>query len=193
MNRIACGSKLHYLRRKLIMSVFIIIFIVLTAIVVLLTIVGLRMPKIVQVEESILLNSDPAEVFIQVCDFENFVKWSPWTDKDPDMKMTFEGERMTPGSSYKWQGNRKVGSGTMEIIHIEVNRKVDFNLTFGNRPVSKAGFILEPHDGQTKLTWYLETDMGPNPISRVMGPMMKQFIGKDFRTGLNNLNTLLKK
>lgn len=174
------------------MSVFIIIFIVLTAIVVLLTIVGLRMPKIVKVEEYILLNSDATEVFVQVCDFENFVKWSPWTDKDPQMKMTFEGERMTPGSSYNWEGNRKVGSGTMEIIHIEANRKVDFNLQFGKRPVSKAGFILEPHDGQTKLTWYLETDMGPNPISRVMGPMMKQFISNDFRTGLNNLKTLLK-
>ena len=174
------------------MSVFIIIFIVLTAIVVLLTILGLRMSKIVKVEESILLNSDAAEVFKQVCDLENFVKWSPWTDKDPDMKMTFEGERMTPGSSYKWEGNRKVGTGKMEIIHIEVNRKVDFNLTFGNRPVSETGFMLEPNNGQTKLTWYLETDLGPNPISRIMGPMMKQFIGNDFRTGLNNLKTLLK-
>lgn len=174
------------------MSIFLIIFIILTAIIVLLTIIGLTLPREIRIEESRTMSGDSEVFFREICDLEKFVIWSPWTSKDPTMQMTFSGEKMTPGSKYEWKGNNKVGQGSMELTHIEVNRKVVFELTFGNRPASQAGFIIEPGEVETKVTWYLETDMGPNPIARTMGPVMKKFISKDFQIGLENLENHVK-
>lgn len=163
------------------------IFILLT----ILGIIGFFFPTKIHVERNIDLNKDPAIVFVEVADFEKFVEWSPWSSKDPDMTQNFEGEKISVGYKYTWKGNRKVGKGSMVITHIEANERVDMDLQFGSFPVVKCGFILKPINGGTNLTWYYDGQLGNNPFSRLMGPMMVKFIGKDFNEGLNNLNKKL--
>ena len=165
---------------------------ILTLIVIIITVIGMSLPAKIELEEKILIDEDPATIFPHLADFERFVKWSPWTGKDPAMKMTFSGEPISVGSIYKWKGNRKVGQGSMEITHIEANERIDIDLNFGRGGISKTGFILEIAPSGTVVTWFLATDMGVNPIGRIMGPAMKKFIRKDFSEGLTKLKTQLQ-
>lgn len=151
------------------------------------------MPRLVHLEKSVIISQEPDVVFAEVADFENFVTWNPWSAKDPNIKNSFEGDKISVGSKYLWSGNSKVGKGSMEITHIEANRRVEMDLNFGPQGNAKCGFILEPLDRNTKLTWYFDSDMGNNPLARLMGLFMEKFVGKDYSEGLNNLAKKLNK
>lgn len=169
------------------MSVLVYILLGIVTVVILLAIIGLFLPQSVHVERAIVINKEPDIVFAEVADFENFVTWNPWSAKDSSIKQWFEGESISVGSKYLWEGNKKVGKGYMEITHIEANRRVEMDLNFGPNGLAKCGFILDPTDHSTKITWYFDSDMGKNPFSRLIGPMMDKFIGKDYSEGLANL------
>lgn len=157
-----------------------------------LTVIGFFIDRIVKHEENILIPSDAKDIFAQIGNFKEFVKWSPWSVKDPNMEMKFEGEKFSVGHKYSWKGNKTVGTGYMEIDHIEANQRIDINLSFGQRGDSKTSFILEPNENGTLVRWTFETDLGSNVTFRFMGPLMKKFLGKDFRNGLLNLKNRLK-
>jgi hypothetical protein len=151
-----------------------------------LTLIGYFIDREVNHEESIQIQAEPKDIFSQIGDFKHFVKWSPWSAKDPLMKTTFEGEKFSVGHKYSWEGNRKVGTGSMEISHIEANQRIDIDLKFGQRGDSKTSFILEPNSKGTLVRWTFQSDLGGNMTFRIMGPIMKKFLGKDFRDGLQN-------
>ena len=156
-----------------------------------LTLIGFFIDRIVEHEESLIIHADAKDIFLLIGNFEEFVKWSPWTAKDPSMEMRFEGEKFSVGHKYSWKGHKKVGTGSMEINHIEANHRIDIDLSFGQRGDSKTSFILEPSENSTLVRWTFETDLGGNLTFRFMGPLMKKFLGKDFRDGLQNLKNRL--
>lgn len=158
----------------------------LTALIVLL-IYGSFMPKQISVEERITIQTSPETIFNHVSDFEKFIKWSPWSEKDPTMKHFFTGEKQTVGSRYSWEGNRKVGKGYMEITALTPYKKVEMDLNFGPQGIAKCSFIIESNGDNTQLTWSFKSDLGSNPILRVMAKMMDKFIRNDFRKGLANI------
>lgn len=153
-----------------------------------LILVGLFLPQNVHVEKSAVILAEPDDLFEEVADFEKFVTWNPWTKKDPNIKQWFEGEKISVGSKYSWEGNKKVGKGNMQITHIEANRRVEMDLNFGPQGMAKCGFIIEPQSGNTKVTWYFDSDMGRNPMKRIFGKMMDKFIANDYSQGLANLS-----
>lgn len=169
------------------MSIFLYILLGIITVIILLFLVGMLLPRLVHLEKSVLIPKEPDVVFAEVADFENFVTWNPWSAKDPTIKQWFEGDKISVGSKYLWEGNSKVGKGSMEITHIEANRRVEMDLNFGPQGNAKCGFILEPTDHSTKVTWYFDSDMGKNPLARLMGLFMEKFIGKDYSEGLTNL------
>ena len=61
-------------------------------------------------------------------DFHNWDGWSPWTQKDPVMKIVHNGARSGMGAVYEWAGNRDVGSGRMEIIDMSPLSKIIIQL-----------------------------------------------------------------
>ena len=62
-----------------------------------------------------------AAVFAQVNDLKNWDDWSPWAKLDPNAKVTFSGPQSGPGATFKWDGNDKVGAGTMTITESKPN------------------------------------------------------------------------
>jgi hypothetical protein len=170
------------------MSYLLIFFLGLFTFVGILAIIGWLSPKEIHVESSRHIKADVDKIFVQMADFENFVKWNPWAFKDPNMTNKFEGEKMSFGSKYSWKGNRHVGTGSIEIIHIEANKRLEMELKFGPGRPAKAAFILIPDQHGTSVTWSLDSNMGSNPFSRVVGRMMKKYITKDFDFGLKRLD-----
>ena len=173
------------------MSVIIAILLGVLTILLVVVIIGYNSPKLVVVDIKKII-TQPTDVVFQACgDLNEFVKWSPWSEKDPQMKQTFNGEPFSVGSSYSWVGNRSVGTGSMKIDHIEANERIDFILNFGPQGDVKTSFIFINNNGTTEMTWHFESDMGKNPFYRFFGNMMKGYLKKDFSQGLNNLERYL--
>ncbi len=155
--------------------------------IIVLTLIGLNQPKVAATSASVLISKTPEEVFRQISSLQNFVMWSPWSEKDPKMEQTFSEFDGAVGAWYRWKGNRKVGTGSMTITELIPNQKVELELIFGNRGKSTATFTIEEHGNETQVTWAFESNIGNNPIQRSMIPMMNKMIGRDFEQGLQNL------
>ncbi len=64
------------------------IFIGLIALVVILAVIGLILPRHVQVKRFVTINRPASLVYATVNSFVLFPKWSPWQDLDPNMSQT---------------------------------------------------------------------------------------------------------
>ena len=160
---------------------FIGIALLLGALLGLTALFGLMQPRIIKLDRSITVKGSKDTIFPEIANLRNFVTWSPWSAKDPNIKMTFKGNDGTPGSSYVWKGNNKVGEGSMTLNAVQPNDTAVLDIDFGFRGKAQATFTLEEQGDQTKVTWALESDMGSNPLVRCGVPAMKRIIGKDFR------------
>ena len=158
-----------------------------------LMIFGLFLPKDAHVERSIIVNASPLDVFAEVVNYEKFVTWNPWSEKDPAIQHVFDGVIGTIGSKYSWKGNKKVGSGYMQITDFVVNEHVEMILNFGPRGNAKCGFVIQPNENGTRIIWYFDSPMGNFPLKRIIGAMMDKFIGTDYSKGLSNLKVKLEK
>ena len=65
-----------------------------------------------------------AAVFAQVNDLQKWDDWSPWAKLDPNAKVTFSGPQSGPGATFTWDGNDKVGAGTMTITESKPNERI---------------------------------------------------------------------
>ena len=168
------------------------ILIGLIAVVVVLAVVGLLLPRHVQVKRSVAIDRPASLVHATVNSFVLFPKWSPWQDLDPQMIQTTEGPRDGVGAKLIWKGNDKVGSGTQTITASTLNQSIASDLDFGDMGVAKSLVNLTPDGKSTTVTWTVDVDMGANPIGHYFGLTMDGMLGKDFATGLSKLKALVE-
>ena len=171
------------------------ILIAVVALLALWLIAATRQPDHFRVERSTTLQAPPAKVFAILNDFHQFGSWSPWEALDPALKTTYSGAPSGPGAVYTWEGNDKVGSGRMEILQSEPDKRVlvklDFIQPFEGHNTSE--YTLEPGPNGTTVTWAM---YGPSPLeSRLMGVFvsMDRMIGGDFEKGLAQLKAVAEK
>jgi effector-binding domain-containing protein len=168
------------------------ILIGLIGLVVVLAIVGLILPRHVQVKRSIAIDRPASMVFAVVNSFVLFPKWSPWQDLDPNMAQSTEGPRDGVGAKLVWKGNDKVGSGTQTITASKPDQSIASDLDFGDMGVAKSVVSLAAEGTATTVTWTVNLDMGANPIGHYFGLTMDGMLGKDFASGLSKLKTLVE-
>jgi hypothetical protein len=138
----------------------------------------------------------PADrIFPLINDFRQWRSWSPYENKDPAMKRTYDGADSGKGAVYAWDGNNNVGSGRMEILEASVPSKIVIKLDFF-KPFeghNTAEFTILPQGDAIMLTW---TMSGPAVfMSRLMQVFINldHMIGRDFEAGLANLKKLTEK
>ncbi len=161
--------------------------VVFAAVVVLSMLVGLFYKRIVVVKRRKVIRVSPSELYRILSDFHLFVKWNPWSEKDPALEQHFEGTPGETGHAYRWKGNRKVGQGSMTMLAFRPNEAIDMRLDFTGRGSSKCSWQLQETAEGTEVRWIMESDMGKVPASRLFGPMMDKFVGTDFEKGLEKL------
>jgi effector-binding domain-containing protein len=164
----------------------------LVVVLVVLAVVGLILPRHVEVKRSVIINRPASLVYATVNSFALFPKWSPWQDLDPNMTQTTEGPRDGVGAKLIWKGNDKVGSGTQVITASTTDKSVASDLDFGDMGAAKSLMTLAPDGNATRVTWTVDVDMGANPIGHYIGLTMDGMLGKDFASGLNKLKTLVE-
>ncbi len=149
-------------------------------------------PNTLRIQRSARIEAEPMTVYAWLDDFHKWSEWSPWERLDPALQRTFSGTASGKGAVYAWQGNKKVGSGRMEILESSapgsLRIKLDFFTPFEAHNV--AIFVLTPGGGGTDITWTME---GPADFrSKLMSTLinMDKLVGKDFEAGLSNLKGL---
>jgi uncharacterized protein YndB with AHSA1/START domain len=170
----------------------VIIAIVIAVIIAVVLILAATKPDSFRVVRSAVVNAPADKVFPLIADFHEWLKWSPWEGRDPQLKRTYSGAERGKGAVYAWDGNKNVGSGRMEILEADTPTKIRIKLDF-LKPFeahNTAEFTMQPHGGATNIVWAMT---GPAPfISKLMQVFMSfdSMIGKDFETGLANLKTI---
>lgn len=138
------------------------------------------------------IGAAPAVIFVQVNDFHNWAKWSPWEKLDPAMKKTYEGPAAGAGAIYRWAGNAAAGEGMMKIADSQANQKVSIDLAFTKpyESTSRIDISVQPEGPGSSVSW---TMTGQNNFALkaiALFSSMDKMIGPDFEKGLSQLKTL---
>lgn len=149
-------------------------------------------PDTFQVQRTASIQAPPEEVFALIEDFQRWGSWSPYENRDPQMKRTYSGPARGEGAVYEWAGNRNIGKGRMVIEDASRPSHVTISLDFIEpfEAHNTAEFTLEPAGGATRVTWAMH---GPNQfIGKVMSVFidMDDMIGRDFEAGLSRLKSI---
>lgn len=171
---------------------FMMILIVVVVLIAALLVMAAMKPDTFRVQRTTSIKARPEKVFPLINDFHNWGSWSPWEKLDPAMIRTHSGPPGGKGAVYEWVGNKKVGSGRMEITESipssRITTKLDFLKPFEAHNI--AEYTLEPQGDSTDVSWVMH---GPSPfISKLMQVFvsMDSLVGKDFETGLANLKAI---
>jgi uncharacterized protein YndB with AHSA1/START domain len=169
-----------------------IIAIVLAIAIATVLVLAAAKPDTFSVRRGAVMKTQPEKIFSLINDFHQWRTWSPWENKDPAMKRTFDGAESGTGAVYAWDGNKNVGSGRMEILDASRPSKIVIKLDFF-KPFeghNTAEFTMLPQGDATSVNWVMH---GPAPfMSKVMQVFMNidKMFGKDFEVGLANLKRL---
>ena len=167
---------------------------VLIGFVVVIAILAIIAPKSYDVYREISVNKSLDEVFEYLKYLKNQDDWSPWAEKDTNMKKTFTGTDGTVGFVSAWEGNKEVGSGEQEIMGIKENEEITTELRFLKpfKSTSDAYLRVFKEGNATKIIWGFS---GNNkfPVSIMMLFMnMDKSVGSDFEHGLTKLKKVLE-
>ncbi len=152
-------------------------------------------PDSFRIERKTVIKAAPEKVFAHLEDFHAWGAWSPWEKMDPAMQREFTGPASGKGAAYAWNGNKKVGSGRMEILEAVPGQqllvKLDFLSPFEAH--NTAEFTLTPVADGTEVNWAM---YGPQTfIGKVMCLIfsMERMVGPDFEAGLASLKAISEK
>ncbi|MDM7861079.1 SRPBCC family protein [Alteromonas sp. ASW11-36] len=149
--------------------------------------IGLMLPSSFHVQRSVVINAEPEDIYSHLVDLRRWQQWGVWFKRDPNMALTYSGPDRAVGMRSEWLSETE-GNGAMEIIELEHNKRVVYDLVFPDMDMSSTGeLILEPLDDGTKVTWMDYGDLGDSVTFRYFGLFMDKFIGPDFEDGLANL------
>jgi len=168
---------------------------IIFGIILLVIILGIVAPKVYEVNRSVVINKPITEVFNYLKYLKNQEDWSPWAERDPNMKKTFTGVDGEVGFVSAWESDHKqVGVGEQEITGIAENEAINSQLRFLKpfKSTSDAYLRVAEAEGGTKVTWGFA---GNNkfPVNIMMLFMnMEKAIGGDFEQGLSKLKTTVE-
>jgi uncharacterized protein YndB with AHSA1/START domain len=177
------------------LEVLVIIAVILAIAIAAVLVLAATKSNTLRVQRSTSIKAPPEEIFPLISDFHQWLKWSPYEQKDPAMKRTYDGAERGKGAVYAWNGDKNVGSGRMEILEVAAPQKIVIKLDFFTpfEGHNTAEFTILPQGDGTHVTWLMH---GP---ARFMTKLIQVFmsldnmIGKDFEVGLANLKKITEK
>lgn len=168
------------------------LFVVLGVVVVVLIAAGV-LPKKMNLESEIIINKPVSEVYEFVKIIENQKYYSKWVMLDPNVKVSYVGTDGTVGAYSSWESEMdEVGVGQQEIIAMEENKRIDYELRFKIpfEATDTAYTTFEAIDStHTKVTNGFRSKM-PYPLN-VMLPMVEKMLKEDIDGNMRRLDSVL--
>ncbi len=160
----------------------------LIALIVLASAIGLMaLPRITNVQRSLVMQAPAEVIFDQVNDLKKNEAWSPW--KDPTMVITYGSVTAGKGASSSWV-SKKMGAGTMTIAETVPSSTINIDLNFGAMGTAKALWTFTAEGDNVKVTETMTSDAGMNPAKRWMSLMSDKMVGPAFEKGLAALKQI---
>lgn len=174
----------------MLITITIIFFLFIAALLIL----AATKPDSFRIERTISIKAIPEKIAPLINDFHHMQTWSAWEKVDPAMKRTYSGAASGIGAKYAWEGNKDIGSGSMEIMMsspTKVAMRLDFTAPFVAH--NMVEFTLTPNGESTIVTHAM---FGPSPyfsklISLVFN--MDKMVGSKFEDGLAQLKVFAEK
>ncbi|MCC6937197.1 MAG: SRPBCC family protein [Flavobacteriales bacterium] len=170
------------------------ILIGLAVLIAIILIAASTKPNTVRYERSIVINASPDRILPHITDFHKWNGWSPWDKKDPNMQREYTGAASGKGAKYAWNGNGKVGEGSMEVVEVSASAvRIDMHFIKPFKTDCDVWFRCVPEGTGTKVNWSMDSpDLF---MGKVMGLFinMDKMIGKDFESGLIELKKQAEK
>jgi Polyketide cyclase / dehydrase and lipid transport len=163
---------------------------ILLGLIIGLLVMAIMLPPKYHIEHFTVIKRSLKDVMGKVSDLNYYAKWNPWQLMEKEGKYEITGIPKTPGHRYSWQG-KKTGIGSLTLRDLD-DRHVHFDLEFIKpwKAKAKDDWVFEEWgSGETKVTWQNNGSL-PFPLARLMGPMLKKSLNKQFGEGLKNLKTL---
>lgn len=159
----------------------------LIIIIVAVVVVGLFLPTSYTVERSIVIDAPPSQIHKYVGDLRNWDAWEPWGEEDPTLVVTHGEKTEGVGASQSWVGES--GDGALTITKDSPLEGIEYDLVFdGGTYVCQSAMRYNPLvNGETKITWIMNGDMGTPVIGGYFAMMMDSMVGRMFDKGLSNL------
>ena len=167
---------------------------ILAGVVLLLLVLYLLAPATYDVSRTVEVRKAPEAVFDYLKYLRNQDDWSPWGQKDPNMKKGFRGTDGTVGAVSTWEGNKQVGAGEQEITRIVSGQRIESQLRFLKpwKSTSDAYLEVEPAPGGSLIRWGFKGSNGFPMRLMMLFMSMDKMVGKDFEEGLSNLKARLE-
>ena len=162
-----------------------------TVVLIILALAASR-PADFRIVRSGTIHAAPAAVFYRVNDLRQFQDWSPWAKLDPNIVLTFSGPAVGVGCASAWQGNNKVGSGSMTITESRPPELIRMRLEFLQpfKATNLTEFVFRGANGTTAVEWSMTGRR--NFASKIFCLFMDmdKMVGRDFEKGLAQLKAL---
>jgi hypothetical protein len=141
------------------------------------------LPRHVRVERTATMAVPPANILAIAASNQGYQTFNPYKDADPNLKVTFFGPDSGVGSGFNFES--KDGKGTSTVVAVRSD-EVEYLVDLGSRgaPTQKIKAVADGAD--SKVTWSMDSDMGMNPIGRVVGLFLDGMLRENFEKGLAN-------
>src|SRR5215470_14369321 len=152
-------------------------------------------PDTFQVQRMQRINASPEKIFPLINNLHGMNTWNPFSEADPEIKITYTGPESGKGARYEWTGNSKVGQGSIEVIDVAAPSRVALRLDM-LKPIeghNTVVFTLAPNGSGTDVTWAMT---GERPfIGKVMDAVfnMDRMVGGQCEKGLDKLKMIAEK
>jgi len=159
----------------------------LIAFLILFIVLGIFMPKNIDINVAREIDTPVPVVFNIVNDLSTQETWNPWLMTDEAMEMTFSDQKTGPGASYSWI-SEKSGTGSQTITNTIANQRIDMDVVFDDNEASNTPFTFENTEDGVKVTWAFQGKF--SFPTNIMGPFFKRAIRSSYKKGLKSLESL---
>jgi effector-binding domain-containing protein len=165
----------------------------IVAIVAIFLVIGLFAPKHAHIERSVYIKADKSNIMNLAMSLKKMNTWSPWPDKDPNMKVEYSGKEGEVGSGSSWE-SEELGVGSQTVKAISENR-IDYELSFKSPMEGKASaaFDVEPSAEGFKTTWSFDQDFSYPMNAMGVFMNMDKMLGTEYERGLVKLKSMCEK
>ena len=160
--------------------------IALTVIFALFLILGIFMPRNLEIRQSRSMEVPVQVVYNLLNNIKTSKEWNPFIQEDPAMELAYSTIREGKGASMSWK-SKVTGNGSNIYTQSVENKLIESDLIFEGMDTSYYSFVFtEKEAGKTEVAWTMKTRLG-FPYN-VMGPVFKYMIMKSYRKGLENID-----
>ena len=150
------------------------------------------LPTKLEVQQSIVLQAPPEEVYALL---DNPMQWEKWSvlnkQEDPSMIHLYGGPMTGTGARMQWSGDR-VGNGLVIFTGSISPASLTYKQSENTATQSIEGsFTLAPVAGGTQVVWRQQAAVGDNPWQRLLGAVQKYRKQEEAERGLLGMKTLL--